>query len=116
MAVTNKVLIMIESVKLMEQGILKGSGVYGQTPEGKMIEFPEEIHTYQAWKSLGYQVKRGEKAIAQFPIWKYVSGIKKQNISEVREDADIEKNKAYCRMVTSSFFKSSQVEKIKEKE
>ena len=34
---------------------------------------PELIHTYQKWKELGYQVRRGEKAIAKFPIWKYVS-------------------------------------------
>ena len=112
---TNAQIIQIESFKLMEAGILEGSGVYGQTLDGKIVELPEEIHTYQSWKALGYQVQRGQKAIAQFPIWKYIGGQKNQKVDEVREDADVSEHKAYCRMVTSSFFKSSQVEKIKEK-
>ena len=35
-------------------GQLVGSGVISST---------EEIHTFAKWKSLGYAVKRGEKAI-----------------------------------------------------
>ncbi len=118
MATTNAQIILMESFKLMKQGILQGSGTYGKNLAGELIEFPEEIHTYQSWKALGYQVQKGQKAIAQFPIWKYVGGIKKQTTSEVREDVDVEKtgNKGYCRMVNASFFKVSQVEKIVTKE
>lgn len=102
MAMTNAQIVQIESFKLMEAGILKGSGVYGQTLDGKTVELPEEIHTYQSWKALGYQVQRGQKAIAQFPIWKYVRG--KKNDEDVSE--------GYCRMVNASFFKKSQVQEV----
>jgi len=107
---TNAMIIMIESVKLMEDGVIKGSGIKGKTSDGKIVELPEVIHTYAVWKSLGYQVKKGEKAVAQFPIWKYVKGKK----TDESEEVDGEKNNGYCRMVTASFFTKEQVEKIKE--
>lgn len=110
---TNAMIILLESVKLMEAGIIKGSGIKGLTPEGKEIELPEQIHTYQAWKSLGYQVKKGSKAVAQFPVWKYITGKMKE--AEVRDDVDVEKNenKGYCHMRVASFFTKEQVEAVK---
>ena len=112
---TNAMIILLESVKLMEQGIIKGSGIKGLTPEGKEIELPEAIHTYQTWKQLGFQVKKGEKAVAQFPVWKYIGGIKKQQEKEVGDDIDVEanENKGYCRMKVASFFTKEQVEEVK---
>lgn len=105
---TNKMIIMLESVKLMEDGVIKGSGIKGLTQDGKEIELPEAIHTYQVWKSLGYQVKKGSKAVAQFPIWKYMNKKAKQT----EEDVDGEQEqKGYCRLVTASFFTVEQVEK-----
>lgn len=110
---TNAMIILLESVKLMEAGVIKGSGIKGTTPEGKEIELPEKIHTYQAWKQLGYQVKKGSKAVAQFPVWKYITGKLKE--AEVRDDVDVEKNenKGYCHMKVASFFTREQVEEIK---
>lgn len=110
---TNAMIILLESVKLMEEGKIKGSGIKGKTPEGKEIELPEAIHTYQAWKSLGYQVKKGSKAVAQFPVWKYIGGMKNKE-KEVRDDVDVEENenKGYCRMKMASFFTADQVERI----
>ena len=70
---TNKMIILLESVKLMEEGKIKGSGVKCLTPEGKEVELPEPIHTYQTWKALGYQVKKGSKAVTQFPVWKHIN-------------------------------------------
>lgn len=70
------------------------------------VEVPEEIHTYAMWKSLGYQVKKGEKAIAKFSIWKYVS--KKSKEKEDEEEAETSK----MFLKASSFFKFSQVEKV----
>lgn len=32
------------------------------------------LHTYKAWKSAGYQVKRGEKAILSVVLWKFRPG------------------------------------------
>ena len=68
------------------------------------------IHTYSRWKSLGFQVKKGEKAIAKFPIWKYTKG-KKQEMSE--EEAQ---EKGYCFMKMSAFFSDTQVEPITEQD
>lgn len=31
-----------------------------------------ELHTYKIWQSLGYQVKKGEKAIVSTKLWKNV--------------------------------------------
>lgn len=62
---TNQVIILLESVKLMEEGKLQGSGRFTEieTPEGvKRFEEPETIHTYAKWKALGYQVRKGEKS------------------------------------------------------
>ena len=97
----------MESVKLMEEGVISGSGIKGKTPDGKIVELPEVIHTYAVWKSLGYQVKKGSKAVAQFPIWKYMSKKKKE-----AEPTEEQVEKGYCRMVKASFFTREQVEKI----
>ena len=66
------------------------------------------IHTYAGWQERGYQVKKGEKAIAKFPIWKYTKG--KKEMTE--EDAQA---KGYCFMKNSAWFSDLQVEPIKEK-
>ena len=65
-----------------------------------------EIHTYAHWKSLGFQVKKGEHAIAKFPIWKYT---KKKNKDMSEEEAQ---QKGYCFMKNSSWFSNEQVEPI----
>jgi len=111
---TNAMIVLLESVKLMEQGKIKGSGIKGTSPDGIEIELPEPIHTYQAWKSLGFQVKKGSKAVAQFPVWKYITGRMKE--AEVRDDVDVEQNenKGYCHMKVASFFTRDQVEEVKE--
>lgn len=62
----------------------------------------EEVHTYAKWKSMGYQVKRGSKALFKTTIWKYA---KKKD-----ENGDEE---ARIFMKSASFFGRSQVEKIK---
>lgn len=112
---TNAMIILLESIKLMEQGILEPTGETLTVDNGdgttKELDIPEAIHTYQVWKTLGYQVKKGEKAIAQFPIWKYVKG-KTQEIVEDEEVQDEVVRKGYCRMVNSSFFKASQVQEV----
>ena len=106
---TNAMIVLLESVKLMEQGKIKGSGIKGMTLDGKEIELPETIHTYQVWKQLGYQVKKGSKAVAQFPIWKYTS---KREKDETEEQAQ---EKGHCFMKLSSWFTAEQVEKMEDK-
>ena len=71
-----------------------------------IINEDTELHTYAHWKSLGYQVKKGEHAVAKFSIWKYTKG-KKKEMSE--EEAQV---KGYCFMKNSAWFTDKQVEPI----
>lgn len=107
---TNKMIILLESIKLMGEGILEGTGekVVVDMSDGtkKEYDIPEVIHTYQHWKSIGYKVKHGEHAIAKFPIWKYT---KKKNKDMTEEEAQ---ENGYCFMKESAWFKSSQVEEV----
>ena len=109
---TNKMIILMESVKLMEAGVLKSTGqkivIEDAEDNKKELDVPETIHTYQAWKRLGYQVKKGSKAVAQFPVWKYING----KMKEAEADNDDNENSGYCRMKLASFFTAEQVEKI----
>ena len=109
---TNVQIIMNESINLLENGIIKGTGRMMEAiitdkdgnEEMKLIEEPEAIHTYATWKSLGYQVKKGEKAKASFMIWKYVKGNKQEESDEEPE------SKMF--MKKAHFFTIDQVEKI----
>lgn len=113
---TNAMIILNESVRLMKEGTIEGTGEFltfkyddGHTEE---VEVPEPIHTYQMWKTLGYQVRKGEKAIAKFMIWKYTEKKAKEDNAEiaVKEGDTIARNMF---MKMAAFFKMSQVEKIK---
>lgn len=118
---TNAQIILNESINLMEQGKLNGTGNMitiitvnsdGQE-EKKQIEEPEPIHTYAAWKQLGFQVKKGSKAITQINIWKHVS--RKEEVEVKYTDGttgteEIDDSKMFMKL--SSFFSISQVERI----
>ena len=68
------------------------------------------LHTYATWKSLGYQVKKGEHAIITTKLWK-----KKRNDGTDRdpdsyfEDSD---NETTMYLVKSFLFSRDQVEAI----
>ena len=64
-----------------------------------------ELNTYNAWKSKGYQVKKGEKSIHQIAIWK------NKSLQQVNENGEKE-NKNKMIRANSYFFTSSQVERI----
>jgi len=108
MAMTNKMIIMMEQVELMKQGIIGTTGkqITVKMYDGNDMTFmePEPIHTFQAWKDLGYCVKKGEHAIAKFAIWKYLKN-KKKGDEEGEEGG-------HCYMKQAFFFKQSQVEKM----
>lgn len=111
---TNAMIILMESVKLMEDGIIGTTGRYVEIEQAdgttrKLME-PEPIHTYKTWKALGYQVKRGEKNIAQITIWQKGKG--KQQPEESDEE---QPRQATGRMFrkTAYFFKASQCEAIR---
>lgn len=106
---TNAMIVLNESVRLMEEGVLEGTGrfveIENEDGTTTKLELPEEIHTFAAWKARGYKVKKGEHAIAKFPIWKYT------NKTVENEDGEEEK-KENMFLKVSAFFKCSQVEKI----
>lgn len=116
---TNSSIIFWSSVELMNQGIIGTTGrtFKGQDPDGNPVELPEPepIHTFQAWKQLGYIVKKGEKSIATIRIWKY----SKKLLGEVpvtnlktgeTTNEPVEEEKMF--MKDAYFFKFSQVQKI----
>lgn len=88
MATTNAQLIMDNTI------ILAMAGKIGAN---------DEIHTFAHWKSLGYSVRKGEKAVAKFPIWKM--GTKKNDDGE-------EENTGRMFLKNSAFFSTSQVEPL----
>ena len=106
---TNAMIILMESVKLMEEGKLNGTGnlVEVETQDGKkQLEIPEPIHTYAKWKELGYQVRKGEKSEIKIQVWKYRGKI--QHDEESGEDVETGK----CFMKVASFFTRAQVDVI----
>jgi hypothetical protein len=120
---TNAAIILNESLRLMEQGILKGSGRFAEieTEEGTTtIELPEDIHTFNGWKALGYSVKKGEKSSIKFPIWKHT----RKMLSTDTGSAELDKMNAQINeqggqtnmfMKMSAWFTAAQVEPIKAK-
>ena len=104
---TNAQIIFIEGQKLAEAGIINYTGMVlkalNLAGEEVEVKETEPIHTYAAWKELGYQVQKGQKAVAKFPVWKYTS---KKN-----EETGEEEN-AHMFMKTASFFRLEQVAPI----
>ena len=74
----------------------------------------EDVHTYAKWKSLGYQVKKGEKALFQTMLWKKkTKKSKKENTENIEnEEGKEKKNNDYFFLAKSSMFGRSQVELI----
>ncbi|MBR1606972.1 MAG: hypothetical protein IJ664_04610 [Clostridia bacterium] len=70
------------------------------------VHEPEAIHTFTAWKELGFMVRKGEKAIDSFSIWKYTS---RKKPDQTEEEAQEE---GYCFLKLSHFFAAHQVQPI----
>lgn len=120
---TNAQIILNESLRLMEEGILKGSGHFAEieTEDGTMtIEMPEDIHTFQGWKALGYSVKKGEKSTIKFPIWKHTTKFLKTDtespeLNAMNANINAQGGSQRMFMTTASWFTFSQVEPAKAK-
>lgn len=111
---TNAMIILTESVKLMEQGKLKGTGefvTFEINGETKQIEMPEEIHTFNGWKQRGFKVKKGEHSEIKFPIWKHT--VKEKSFEELTGNPLEDAPKTSMFMKLSAFFTSEQVEPLK---
>ncbi len=109
---TNEQIIFNKSIMLMEQGLIgtTGRSIELEQEDGskKTIMEPVPIHTFAGWKSLGYQVQRGQKAVAKFPIWKYKSGGSYKNQNTGEEESIEEK----MFLTEAFFFSQNQVESI----
>ena len=103
---TNAEIIFNAGQALAKQGIIGYTGnefeAVNDQGEPVMVKEPEPIHTYAAWKDLGYQVQKGQKAIASFKIWKHTT----------KENKETGKNESKMFLTTAFFFKSSQVAPI----
>lgn len=102
---TNEMIIFNESQKLAKAGKIEYTGrTFIANVDGKEVEFKETepIHTYQVWKDLGYQVQKGQKAIARITIWKHTS----------KKDEETGEEDTKLFMKTAAFFSMSQVEKV----
>lgn len=106
MKMTNAQIIFNAEQELAEQGKIQYTGRTFEAEDmvgNKVIlKETEEIHTYQTWKNLGYQVSKGQKAVAKLRIWKHTT---KHN-----EENDQDESKMFMRM--ASFFSRGQVEAI----
>lgn len=106
---TNQQIIFDAQIKLMKQGLIGTTGrmlmLIKEDGSQEVVPEPEPIHTYSAWKELGYQVLKGQKAIASIPIWKHTdAGMKKNKNSgeEVEIGEKMFKKMAY-------FYRQNQV-------
>lgn len=106
---TNAMIIFWKSVDLMNTGVIGTTGrtLMMELADGSTQEImePEAIHTFACWKSLGFSVKKGEKAIARFPIWK---GSEKAVLDDNGNETDEKSLKMFRK--ESCFFSASQVE------
>jgi antirestriction protein ArdC len=109
---TNAQIVFNAQIELMKAGIIgtTGNTLEMQLPDGttETMPEPEAIHTYKTWKRLGYQVRRGEKAITDLHIWKYTTKKKSDTATAEDEESKMFFTKAY-------FFSAAQVDKIGKK-
>ncbi len=108
---TNEQIIENAKQKLLAQGILKPTGrtLTVRLDDGSEIELPEaeEMHTFQAWKSRGFSVRKGEKAVVRLSIWKYIT--RKETIP--MQDGTVQEQDASRMYLKDAwFFSRSQVE------
>lgn len=114
---TNAQIIMNNAIELLKDGKINGTGRFLEIryEDGRVerIPEPEPIHTYSAWKSLGFQVKQGQHAVAKFAIWKYATSRRAQQNENENEENQPEQENGRCFMKVSHFFSFSQVEPIR---
>lgn len=93
----NAEIISLATAELVAEGKLKLDG-----------GIPEEIHTFEGWKSKGYGVRKGEKSDIRITIWKH--GTKKTK----DKDGNVTASESIF-LKESAFFRRSQVDKMAER-
>ena len=104
---TNEMIVFWAEQELAEEGVI---GYTGRTFEvtddaGKTVVMKETepIHTYNTWKRLGYQVRRGEKCIKKLKIWKHAAHVDE-------ETGEVDNERMF--MKVAYFFSLGQVERM----
>lgn len=106
---TNEQIISNAAFELLKAGKIKSTGrtlrAVDHAGNERIIAEPEAIHTYQVWKDLGYQVQRGEKAVAKITIWKHTT-------RTIKAEDGTETTKEHMFPKCSAFFAAHQVQPI----
>ncbi len=109
---TNASIIFNRSQYLLRAGKIRSTGRTFEAVDGEgntiIMQEPEQIHTFATWKALGYFVRKGEKAVDSFSIWKYTT---RRNPDQTEEEAQ-EEGQGRCFLKYSHFFAAHQVERI----
>ena len=97
---TNQQIISNASFELLKAGKIKSTGrtlkFVDAAGNVTVSPEPEEIHTYQTWLDLGYQVQRGQRAVAKLTIWKHtIRKAKAEDGSETETEHMFPKNSAF---------------------
>lgn len=68
----NEEIILEERIRLMKEGLIKGTGrkIINPLDKYEMIEEPEEINTKGAWAKRNLKIKEGEEPKTKIKIWK----------------------------------------------
>lgn len=113
---TNEEIILQNRVFLMEQEVIKGvpgTALLWKDEQGEReILMPEEIHTFDEWKKMGFIVQKGQHAIAKFQIWMPRKGKSKAKVEE-EEQQEAGAPKGFYKKV-AFFFTADQVKKLSE--
>lgn len=111
---TNAQIIFNESVELVKAGIIGTTGreftFEDENGEKITVPEPEQLHTFQKWKSLGRQVKKGEHAKAAFYIWKQGKASKKAQEEAEKNGEEAPEGRIF--MKKAFFFTIDQTEEI----
>lgn len=74
------------------------------------------LHTYAAWKSRGYQVRKGEKATIKTSLWKRSKGKKSKDIDDTDDTDQTTEESAEASghffLATAFLFTAAQVEEV----
>lgn len=73
------------------------------------IPLSTPLYSYAVWRSMGYQVKKGEASRHRVQLWKYIPG-KKTADTETQEAPQSKRNR--CFMKTVCLFEAGQVKRM----
>lgn len=112
---TNADIIFHESQRLAKEGRIKYTGREFKAVDAAgteiIVKETEPIHTYQIWRQLGYQVQKGQTAVAKITIWKHSAP--KLETLPMTDGSDVKYiDKGRMFMKTAAFFSQSQVAAI----